>query len=312
MSATTIPYHLRPNKTIEREIFLDLLGTLSPVFPLVDYQYVGFGGPFLEDFRLINKRVGLKSLSCIERDEDTHARQKFNCTSPNISFHLGKLEDVLPVLSLDQGPSIVWLDYSDSRNLVGKMQSFVDLLSRCTENSIIKLTLVADLPGRDDSVAGRLQRVKNKLGEFWPPETKARDLTQGGYGEVLLRALRLAFSLNRIPGQLSFMGACSFVYSDQTPMLTVTGVLVSDGGEGHVLESTKLGDWEHFNNDWTKPAIIDVPVLSLLEQKEVGLQGAGATKIMGFDFPPGRFGGDSLKNYRRYARLYPHFAKVEV
>ena len=53
MSAgSSLPYRLRPNKAVDRELFLSLLMRLAPALSLEKYHYVGLGGPFLEDFRL--------------------------------------------------------------------------------------------------------------------------------------------------------------------------------------------------------------------------------------------------------------------
>lgn len=310
--ATTLAYHLRPNKAIERDIFLDLLGTLSPVLPLTDYRYVGFGGPFLEDFRLVHKRIGLRSLVCVERDGDTHARQKFNRASNHIECKFGDFDELLPELALEETPSIVWLDYSDGQNSVGKIQSFVDLVTRCCERSIIKLTLGAEVPRENDaSAASRLERAKAKLGVFCPADIAVADMTRARFGRVLLRAIEIALSRNRVPKGLQFLGASSFLYADGAPMLTVTGVLVRADGEEDFLKETRLASWEHFNPRWTEPSIIEVPVLSLVEQRAIGLDSRDCATVMGFSMPEGKLGTDTIENYRRYARLYPHFARVE-
>lgn len=77
-SGSSLPYRLRQNKSVDRELFLGLLGRLAATLKLEDYQYVGLGGPFLEDFRLIHARLGLKDLVCIEAEENVHKRQLFN------------------------------------------------------------------------------------------------------------------------------------------------------------------------------------------------------------------------------------------
>ncbi|MGH7814651.1 MAG: O-methyltransferase [Candidatus Binataceae bacterium] len=49
-------YHLRPNKAVDRLIFMEAIQHLEGVHPLDSYTYYGFGGPFLEDCRLIYER----------------------------------------------------------------------------------------------------------------------------------------------------------------------------------------------------------------------------------------------------------------
>ena len=59
MSGSSLPYRLRPNKAVDRELFLSLLMRLTPKLGLEKYHYVGLGGPFLEDFRLLHSRIGI-------------------------------------------------------------------------------------------------------------------------------------------------------------------------------------------------------------------------------------------------------------
>ena len=76
MSAgSSLPYRLRPNKAVDRELFLSLLMRLAPKFALEKYHYVGLGGPFLEDFRMIHGRLGIAKMTCIETEEEVHKRQ---------------------------------------------------------------------------------------------------------------------------------------------------------------------------------------------------------------------------------------------
>jgi len=46
-------YHLRPNKAVERVAFIDGIKHLGRFERLSEYTYFGFGGPYLEDFRLL-------------------------------------------------------------------------------------------------------------------------------------------------------------------------------------------------------------------------------------------------------------------
>lgn len=313
MSATTIAYHLRPNKAIEREVFLDLLGMLAPVLPLKDYRYVGLGGPFLEDFRLIEKRIGPKKLSCIERDPDTHARQVLNCASPRVECLRGTFEELVPQMGLEDDPAIVWLDYSDLHDGERQIQSFVDLAETCKEYSIIKVTLPARPPQEGEKEAKRETRLRKALGAYYPSGISLADLAKPTYyATALLRAVELAFSRAGSSITLTFRGLTSFVYSDGTLMTTVTGVLVPPTAVDAFFARTHLRDWQHLNDDvWNCPQVIDVPVLSLLEQRMIA-QHAGRKTGIGFAMPPGRLCSDPLENFQRYARLYPQFARVEL
>ena len=60
--ASSLPYKLRPNKAVDRELFLSLLCRLGAHLMVERYKYIGLGGPFLEDFRLLHKRTGIKEM----------------------------------------------------------------------------------------------------------------------------------------------------------------------------------------------------------------------------------------------------------
>jgi hypothetical protein len=69
-NGSSVPYRLRPNKAVDRELFLALLVRLAATMKIENHQYVGLGGPFLEDFRLIHARLGINDMVCIESEEN--------------------------------------------------------------------------------------------------------------------------------------------------------------------------------------------------------------------------------------------------
>src|SRR3989304_2371501 len=75
-------YHLRPNKAIDRSIFIELLNVLERYESLKGHTYIGFGGQFLEDFRLLAREFPQMRMFSIEKDEEVFKRQSFHkCTS---------------------------------------------------------------------------------------------------------------------------------------------------------------------------------------------------------------------------------------
>jgi hypothetical protein len=57
----SIPYHLRQNKAIDRNLFTDLLSRIGRYKNISDYTYYGFGGPYMEDFKVLSRSVWLTS-----------------------------------------------------------------------------------------------------------------------------------------------------------------------------------------------------------------------------------------------------------
>ena len=78
MSGGAVAYHLRENKAIERGLFIELLTRVGRVANISDYTYIGFGGPFLEDFKALHASLRIAKMISIEMDENVCKRQAFN------------------------------------------------------------------------------------------------------------------------------------------------------------------------------------------------------------------------------------------
>ena len=78
MSGTDVPYHLRPNKYVDRQIFIDLLHRLDRVRPLSSSVYVSMGGKFLDDHKAIRFAFDLKASVSLEKFAEVVPRQNFN------------------------------------------------------------------------------------------------------------------------------------------------------------------------------------------------------------------------------------------
>jgi len=65
MSGTSIPYHLRQNKAIDRYAFLELLSRIDRFCNITEYSYIGFGGHSLEDFKYVHSRFGINNMTSI-------------------------------------------------------------------------------------------------------------------------------------------------------------------------------------------------------------------------------------------------------
>jgi len=110
-SGATLPYHLRQNKAIDRNLFIDLLGRIGRYRNISDYQYIGFGGPFLEDFKLLHASLRLKNMTSLEQSEEVVKRQKFNKPVSSINPLKKTSGEYLTEFDFDS-PSIVWFDYT--------------------------------------------------------------------------------------------------------------------------------------------------------------------------------------------------------
>ena len=55
-------YHLRPNKSIDRNLFVQTLIGLTSVFPVADYWNTGFGSYMFDDFKILHERLNISKM----------------------------------------------------------------------------------------------------------------------------------------------------------------------------------------------------------------------------------------------------------
>lgn len=331
MSAgSSLPYRLRPNKAVDRELFLSLLMRLAPKLALEKYHYVGLGGPFLEDFRLIHGRIGIAKMTCIETEEQVHLRQKFNRPVASIECVHKSLEDYLDETSFDS-PVIIWFDYTEPKGITSQIERFARTIGTVPIGSILRITLNANPeslgkpPSNEISVESdgdvsedrarkpttqewRLARFRERLGALFPSGSTADDMTHKNYGKSLLHALRLTVEKE----VLSFrdrrvVWALATHYADGQSMVTAA-LLVCQHDDKAIEESVKA--WE-FHATTNAPHRVDLPALSTLERLTMESSDDAQAK-MGFELPKSSMGENPLEVFKKFYRIYPHFSRVEL
>ena len=316
-TGSAIPYHLRVNKSVDRELFLSLLTRRAPSLNLECYQYVGLGGPFLEDFRLVHARVGIKSMICVEREEDVHKRQLFNKPIDCIECVYSTLEDYFSSKDF-QNPVILWLDYTEPKGLADQINFFARVITSLPYGSIVKTTLNANPqffnPPADVLQAGhelhevRLERFKEKLGSICPSNLKADDMTNKKFGNSVLSTLEISVSketLNPLSASVEWTLCCH--YSDGQPMVTATAISLERNND-RIAELVR--SWEFYSTPG-KPLCLDMPILSTRER--LALEAASNPReILDFKLPSSSMGVDPLQSFQRYYRVLPHFSRVEL
>lgn len=317
MSAgSSLPYRLRPNKAVDRELFLSLLMRLAPKLVLDKYHYVGLGGPFLEDFRLIHGRLGISKMTCIETEEQVHLRQKFNRPIASIECVHKSLEDYLDETDFDS-PAIIWFDYTEPRGITSQIERFARTIGTVPIGSILRVTLNANPSslGKPDGnlseaelMEWRLQSFKRRLGALFPSGLIADGMKQKNFGKSLLHALKLAVEKE----VLSFrdrriVWALATHYADGQAMVTAA-LVVCQNGDKTIEESVKA--WE-FHTTTDTPHRVDLPALSTLERLTMESNDDAQTK-MGFELPKSDMDENPFEIFKKFYRIYPHFSRVEL
>ncbi len=331
MSAgSSLPYRLRQNKAVDRELFLSLLMRLTPKLALEKYHYVGLGGPFLEDFRLVHGRIGIATMTCIETEEQVHKRQVFNKPIASIDCVHKTLEDYLDETDFDT-PAIIWFDYTEPKGITAQIERFARTIGTVPIGSVLRVTLNANPAslGKPDpkdlsvEVEGeasedralkptihewRLARFKERLGALFPSGLTADGMTFKTYGPSVLRALKLAVDNEvLIFRDRRIVWALATHYANGQAM--VTAALVVAPKDDPAIEELVKG-WEFYTTT-DAPHRLDLPALSTLERLTMESNDDAKAKL-GFELPTSDMGIEPFEVFKKFYRIYPHFSRVEL
>lgn len=317
MSAgSSLPYRLRPNKAVDRELFLSLLMRLAPNLGLEKYHYVGLGGPFLEDFRMIHGRLGIAKMTCIETEEQVHKRQLFNRPVASIECINKSLEDYLDETDFDT-PVVIWFDFTDPKGITTQVERFARTIGTVPIGSVLRVTLNANpgALGRPDGnlseaelMEWRLQAFQRRLGSLFPSGLTADGMKQKSFGNSLLRALKLAVGKEVLSYQdRQVVWALATHYADGQPMVTAA-LVVCEKDDKSVEELVK--GWEFYATA-DAPHRLALPSLSTLERLTMESD-ADAKAKMGFELPESDMEENPFEVFKKFYRIYPHFSRVEL
>lgn len=327
MNKPTVPFHFRPNKSIDRSIFLDLLRKIDkfPNIQLDTYSYVGLGGVFLEDFRIIHSQIGLNEMFSIENDSDRSKRQKMNkpfkcitCINSSVGDFLDDYDNFV------KNHSICWLDFNLPSERGIQIKEFQVLLDKLIKNDIAKITLNANpsslypkFKDFDDEELRekRLEELEDQLGDFLPAKRSSHDVTLTKFPEILHKAVVIAANKILVQRKLIFEPLTAITYQDVGhQMLTVTGIMLEKRSVNSFYDKTKIGKWElSLKSSGGNLTRISIPTLSTLEKTKIDRRLPSENKDaiwrkMKFIFD----GEEEFDSYIRFYKAYPNFAKIVV
>ena len=297
MKSNPPPYHLKTNKAIDRFLLLELLKNISDYS---QYEYIGFGGPYLEDFKLFQHYYPDISLTSVEKDEDIYKRQCFHRISSKIKLIQKDIDYFFEKIYSAKKKAIVWLDYTDLSE--SNFTNFQEALQKIPVGSIVKFTTKAELPDTtlydfrdnlldslrqsskennwspvilpqieqliqdslDTSVAER--KLRTALNGLIDPKTNFENIDKEEFLKILLKAINTAAQKalqDYVHKQFQILHVC--YYSDMTLMLSVTGICLDP--EHRVEEMAPFQNYKFlFNESSQEIQKIDVPILSLKER----------------------------------------------
>lgn len=334
MPGGNVAYQLRPNKFVERQLFVELLLRLEKIKSLTGYAYVSLGGRFLEDFRVVHRRLGIHRLLSIEIDKSISDRQRFNrpigvveCVHAGSSDFIGEFEFYSE--NFENPSFVVWLDYAAANERQVQLQEYEALVSKLSAFDVVKITLNANLTNlmggqqrRDYKKAQQLalQRINEELGDYFPGRNVVADeMTEEGFALVLAESVKKA-ALKGIQGSkgLTIRPLAIYRYRDGQQMLTVTALVLEAAHWEEALVKLQLPEWGYATDGWSTVREIFVPDLSLKEQLHIQEQLLATTNDQLHTSLPFRLDSDderSLELFQHYVehyRRYPSFVHIDI
>ena len=150
MSGGNVSYNLRPNKSVERQLFIELLSKICLSENQDNSVYVSLGGPQLEDHKTIHQLLGFRNLVSIESDQVVYDRQLFNlrpssviCKKQTTGDFIKDFDDFAADYNAKR--FIVWLDYASANKRYDQLVEYQTLLSKLQADDILKITMNANL-----------------------------------------------------------------------------------------------------------------------------------------------------------------------
>lgn len=331
-------YHLRPNKAVDRLLFMDILRALELYCPLNQHTYIGLGGPFLEDFRLVSQMFPSLRMISIESDKETNKRQQFHLCSRQMDVVHGEFGDFLSTGFPSDSPTITWADYTDLTR--ESLLEASDIARKAPPLSMIRVTVRAETPLYRElgikynrrpqtlpkSKAKEFERFVAKYREKMEIEGATFDASifnwdafkENNYPTLLTRLINSVLDASSTHPK-KYLPLHAVKYSDGTIMLSVTGVFYDEQDEDQMMEhfAKHLDD---FAADPNCVEEIDVPVLTTKERLLLESllpvarpNGKITQKALGYLIEGDGSDDNSLnkmRQYEKYHRLYPYFGKV--
>lgn len=329
MSGGYIPYHLRHNKSIDREVFLEGLSKLNRLFDISSYTYVGFGGPMLEDFRHVHSKMTISDLISLEEDPTIFRRQLYNQPFNCIDCRQLDSSQFIETHPYDK-PIITWLDYASAKKIGKDLDDIKNLSTKISDGDILKVTFPVNPASYYNrkhgepagSYAENFERaVKSKLGRIYTTynfnitenDVSPKNLTNM-MSDILIDAFKLAVERG-LSGRRNPMVYIPLVvnrYNDGVhTMLTIFGIYRIKSEYRETIESCQLNDWNFISNHWKDIQEISIPTLTIKEKIELDSCLPAKSKFMKAASEISLNDAESM-NYLKYYRLYPNFQRIMV
>ena len=339
MSGQDVPYQLRTNKHVERQLFLDILDFVRIWNGPSRYLYVSMGGKFLEDFRFVNRRFAVERMISLESEAWVVKRQLFNRPFGFLNCQELTCRDFVSdydrIGAVEEGThAIIWFDYAAANERRDQLEEAVEQLRQLKSGDVFKITLNANWQSathRNDFSPKRKGEndfhkiLKGEYEEQLEGFLPHRGVTKGnfspsGFSRLLSSAVGLASVQALEVNGLRSLPLGIFRYQDGPhQMLTVTLLVCDDDLRAKAESDPLYKEWGFRPKKFDSVKEIAVPQLSRAERKHIDalIVASGQNPVALHAAIPFQLAEDPkeslghLKNYLRHYRRYPSFVLAE-
>jgi hypothetical protein len=308
------PYPLRPNKAIDRYMLVEALKLVGRPADLRAYTYYSFGGPFLDDLKLLHDHFPDIHMISFELDEQTFRRQRFHLPCSRVSLRKQEFGSFLAQNEVRTNKSVFWLDYTGLE--FADVEQFSELLQRVADRSVVKITLRAEVS--DFVVKDAAEEFRRKFERVLPDPSTLPPATSSQLAALIQTMLQIAAeqSLPTASGQV-FQPIYSAYYSDKTGMFSLCGIVCARRDRGEIRSMFRTHPFA--NLDWQPPLLLDAPFLSTKERLRLQRHlpcrpktaGKRLTKALGYWIDDTEVMSESrLREYAAFYRYYPYFIRA--
>lgn len=333
MSGGNVAYNLRPNKFVERQLFVELLQLICSNHSPEQFVYISLGGPQLEDHKLVHHYLRFNNLISLEADPIVIQRQRFNLRPSSVDCREQNTGDFVTnfdsVSSLYKDKSfVIWLDYTSPKARNSQLIEYETLVGKLQQGDVVKITMNANVLTLGEKIGEeeeeqvqkkRLQALLIQLPRYLSGVNLSYEkMTNRDFPKILCDAIRQAgLRSMRSSENLQLIPVGIFAYQDgMHQMLTVTVCIVSKEEIKRLKDELCNRKWDFLPRDWSDITHINVPNLTAKERLHLEQVLFSDKHEHIHSQLPFRFDKDEkkslaiLEEYARHYRRYPSYFQV--
>lgn len=323
------PYHLRANKAADRLLLIETISRLvrSTNSKLDDYTYYGFGGPFLEDFKIIRKYLPEVRLVSIEKNKDTFNRQIFHKFCRDIQLINAPFDRFLSRAYKPGKRDIFWIDFTDLKPCY--LEWLTQLIPKLGVGSLVKITFPAVPPLRpevlvnlnDDSKTEAsseiVDRFEQKFDRYITSDFSSRLMDQESFACLTVDMIRSTIGKFRAPKDQTLRMISAHRYADGAPMVSCAFALIASNSVGAV--EREMDNWGLAKGAASSPRLLSLPLLSIQERIKLDSllpqkspTGKSLSRSLGYKIDDSdEMSVQGLCHYAEFQRYFPLFGRLE-